>query len=718
METRNTVNAYHKYKLLSIILVLAIAFATAASLVPANADSIPLVSMSASESGMVRVRLDSIGKPGSYTITVSGEYKAGSLDIASGSKVTVYPSGGGFTLSYGGSSYNMGSSFYLSRKGSGSVKISQALSPGNPYPADLRFVYISGSPYIVAHVYIEDYLPGVVGYEMSDNFPIESLKAQAISARTYAMRAASVNKAQAYDVKDTTSDQVYRGTPSGNANVKTAVSGTVGMTLMYNNAYCQVYYSSSNGGQTESNAHAWGGSALPYCPIVDDPYDIANPNSTVKKGTIYSNFASNSAAVKNLIASAAGTSDIGTIYDIELTSPKYNAPSKLYTKAVIYYTTSGGSNKTCTVNIFNGLNSALGISIGKLKNELHYVENISGGFRILARRYGHGVGMSQYGAQQMAKQGFDFLNILGFYYRGASLVKHAFSTASVPPAATTAPLDGSSGTLALDPFIGTGVAEGAKLASAYVVLEDANGRLNMRKSASANAAVLAKIPHGAKITVESADAKGWIKTSYSGATGYIMSKYVQINAPGAVQLPDPEKADNQGNTILTPVYQTGDNRASQKLGTGKVNMKSGNLNIRDIPSAKGKVLVKIPNGTSVDIYGTSSDWYEVFYKGVYGYASREFISMASASVPPAATPAPLGGSSGTLAVMQEGVGIIKTDSGEGNVYMRAKASSSATIRDRIPHNTVVAVLKTEGDWVRITYKGNTGYVKRDFITFN
>jgi SpoIID/LytB domain protein len=470
---------------------------------------------------------------------------------------------------------------------------------------------------------------------------------------------------------------------------------------MYNNAYCQVYYSSSNGGQTESNAHAWGGTALPYYQIMDDPFDLKNPNSTAKKATVYSTFSSNTAAVRTLISTAAGTSDIATITGIELITPKYDSPSKLFTKAIFSFITSSGSSKACTVNLYGGLNSALGIAISSLKNEIHYVEQISGGFRVTARRYGHGVGLSQYGAQQMANDGYDYLNILGFYFKGASLVKHSF-TSQVASGGTAEQSAGDAAVTAS--------------ATAYVVLSDKEGRLNMRSKASDNATVVKKIPNGSKIEVMSTDAKGWIKAQFDGVTGYVVSKYVSINAPGSVSLPDPTKvADAAQPAEVEPIANPG----SQLLGTGKVTMKSGNLNVRAAASSSAKVLTKIPNGASVDVYANNGGWMEVYYKGVYGYASADLIkltgssSTTTSSASAAASVVPV-----SVSAVQEGTGVIKTDSGEGNVYMRAKASASAAIRDRIPHDTVVAILKVEGSWVRISYKGNTGYVKKDFIAMN
>lgn len=93
------------------------------------------------------------------------------------------------------------------------------------------------------------YCLGVVPYEMSDSFPLEALKAQAVAARTYALR--SQNPTQPYDLVDTTNDQVYRGYVPGNDRTERAIRETRGVCGFYRDQLAQCYYSASNGGQTE-----------------------------------------------------------------------------------------------------------------------------------------------------------------------------------------------------------------------------------------------------------------------------------------------------------------------------------------------------------------------------------------------------------------------------------------------------------------------------------
>ena len=109
----------------------------------------------------------------------------------------------------------------------------QSRKPGNLYPGDLEFKAVSSSGgyklYTIAHVYIENYLYGVVPYEMGSSAPLEALKAQAVAARTYTVRMMTTRVNGLYDVVDTTGDQTYNGTPTSVSRCNTAVDQTKGI---------------------------------------------------------------------------------------------------------------------------------------------------------------------------------------------------------------------------------------------------------------------------------------------------------------------------------------------------------------------------------------------------------------------------------------------------------------------------------------------------------
>jgi len=137
---------------------------------------------------------------------------------------------------------------------------------------------------VVNHVYLEKYLYGVVAYEMSNGFPLEALKAQAVAARCYAVKRLEGTRGPVFDIGDTSGDQVYKGYNESYANVRKAVDETAGQVLTYNSAIITAYYSASNGGQTERTENVWS-AAIPYFKIRSDPFDLANPYSLEK--TVY-----------------------------------------------------------------------------------------------------------------------------------------------------------------------------------------------------------------------------------------------------------------------------------------------------------------------------------------------------------------------------------------------------------------------------------------------
>ncbi|WP_161524806.1 cell wall-binding repeat-containing protein [Alteribacter lacisalsi] len=126
----------------------------------------------------------------------------------------------------------------------------------------------NGSLSFYNDVYLEDYVKGVVPFEMPAGWHEEALKAQSIAARTYV---ATHN----YSVVDTVSHQVYGGYDPTRlpGKINEVVNATAGEVLTYNGNLAQTFYSSSNGGHTESNTGAWGSPQIPYLQAVEDPYD-------------------------------------------------------------------------------------------------------------------------------------------------------------------------------------------------------------------------------------------------------------------------------------------------------------------------------------------------------------------------------------------------------------------------------------------------------------
>jgi stage II sporulation protein D len=144
-----------------------------------------------------------------------------------------------------------------------------------------RLVFIkAGSGFtVVNEIDMENYLRGILKMEMSADWPFEALEAQAILARTYAVKNRGRSSKRGYDFDAGENAQVYRGVNAEDPRTDKAVSQTAGMILTYNGSPADIYYHSDSGGATADISHVWGGSR-PYLQIRPEIVNYTSPNST------------------------------------------------------------------------------------------------------------------------------------------------------------------------------------------------------------------------------------------------------------------------------------------------------------------------------------------------------------------------------------------------------------------------------------------------------
>lgn len=425
--------------LLALVLLLA-----GAELAPVRAES----------GGPVRVKLTRLGSPSELVFTADCDYVCSgefSLNIPAGSTVALRADGSSLTLSCDGVELNCGSSARLLHCGSGGVRF-QSPSMANVFCGDL-YLSASGSAITaVLHLPMEDYLCGVVGYEMSNSYPLEALKAQAVAARNYALKKMSTQASRSYDVVDTSADQVFKGYNASQTRVIQAVQETAGFALYSGSTLASCYYTASNGGQTEATKNVWGGS-LSYSVVKDDPYDLGNASAKKTTARIAKDAGDlhpslESALLEGVqdvlagqkLSTAAADVKILSVERITAKNPKYAAPSRLYRTLgfelrVQSKRLSDGAAVTlaATVDVptYGGLEDWYGLSINSSSNETVEVTDEGDCFCVTFRRYGHGIGMSQRGAQAMARDyGMTMEEILAFYYPGTELRSVALAGAS------------------------------------------------------------------------------------------------------------------------------------------------------------------------------------------------------------------------------------------------------------------------------------------------
>ena len=439
----------------------------------------------------------------------------------------------------------------------------------------------------VLHIGIEDYLKGLVPYEMSDSFPLEALKAQAIAARSYAVR--GIRPDRDYDLSDDTNDQVYRGLLHEHTRAHRAVKETEGIVLTYNEQIIQAYYTASNGGETESSAHAWGGEELPYLPVREDKYDDENPQSPVKSFYLSKDWNAGTPQLQDLeyllkSGMAASMEKLGysglpekiridKIKALTANTPMYGAESHLMTKLSFQLNVSGrrqqsskdeeevllftvdekkvpentsaplsenegelgpfvslGQVIVVDLDIFPGLEKLMGLSINLKENEIVKVIEEAEGFIIRSGRYGHGVGMSQRGAEWMAKQyGKNYQEILAFYYPGTKESRYRTMPAARPYLnaeflTTPGPIPTPTPRPTLVP---QSLAPEEGQWEVIVKNISQSSSLNLRMLPNTSSDILYQLYYGQRLLVLKREDEGWLHVRADGVEGYVMESFVE-----------------------------------------------------------------------------------------------------------------------------------------------------------------------------------------------
>ena len=263
------------------------------------------------------------------------------------------------------------------------------------YRGVLELSVVNNAVQVVNELPLEQYLVGVINSEISSTWPMESVKAQAVIARTYAVAKREERRKSSYHLESTVMDQVYDGTDREDSRAARGVHETAGQVLTYHGTVIQAFYHATCGGKTEDSAHVWGVS-LPYLKGVDCQYCAAGNSNTWEQGISLSRL---EGALK-----VTGLSDIRPGIR--------NSRGRL--KNVLLETSRGVVSMPATT-----FRMTVGSTIIKSTN---FVVRVDGGTAFFSGAgYGHGVGLCQWGAKQRALDGFSYSEILSYYYPGTEL---------------------------------------------------------------------------------------------------------------------------------------------------------------------------------------------------------------------------------------------------------------------------------------------------------
>ena len=255
----------------------------------------------------------------------------------------------------------------------------------------------------IIEVPFEEYIIGVVAAEMPAEFELEALKAQAVAARSYVLKKIEQNKDKEYDILSSTMNQVYIDSNQMKekwnnkyeeylSKIKKSVDDTKGEYLTYNGNIIEAFFFSTSSGKTENSEEIFSKS-LPYLRSVESSWDSASP--------------------------AFNTTNILSLDEFYF---NLNIPYTNELKTEVIETTSTGRIKKIKINNKEFTGNEIRDTF-KLKSTFFEIRQNNNNVIIKTKGYGHGVGMSQYGANGMAKEKYTYDQILKYYYKDVDISK-------------------------------------------------------------------------------------------------------------------------------------------------------------------------------------------------------------------------------------------------------------------------------------------------------
>ncbi len=265
----------------------------------------------------------------------------------------------------------------------------------------IELVAVGNSMTVISLVPLEDYVGGVVSGEVSPNWPLESLKAQAVAARTYVMYKKMENQQQHFDVLAGVQDQVYHGHSIRPESVQQAIRSTAGQVLTYDHRPIFAAYSSTAAGPTEDALYVWA-MDLPYLKGVACPFDEQAPRYEWQ------------------------TSFTFDYLEQQLRKEGYEV-GLIATLTPYTFTPSGRVDRVRILHskgevILRGQDLRRVVGYSKIFSTQFTIQKMGAEVEIVGRGAGHAVGLCQWGMREMAQLGYEYQSILRHYYPGTTLL--------------------------------------------------------------------------------------------------------------------------------------------------------------------------------------------------------------------------------------------------------------------------------------------------------
>lgn len=274
---------------------------------------------------------------------------------------------------------------------------------GRRYRGALELRHKSGGLTAVNIVPVDDYLRSVVPEEMPVDWPAEAIKAQSVAARSFALASRGRHASEGYDLCTTTHCQLYTGTAAEKSASNAAIKATRGEVLTYGGKPIEALFHTDSGGMTENSEDVWG-SHVPYLRAAKDTPAKTMPwTKTISRADLERKL-------------AAKGHDIGKVRSVALSPLAIGRAAK--------DRTASGRVKTMTVKGTKGTATLSGTtwrSLLGLKSTLFDAKLAKDMVTFTGYGSGHGLGISQWGAERMAAKGKSYADILHHYYTGITL---------------------------------------------------------------------------------------------------------------------------------------------------------------------------------------------------------------------------------------------------------------------------------------------------------
>lgn len=274
---------------------------------------------------------------------------------------------------------------------------------GRRYRGALELRHKSGGLTAVNIVPVDDYLRSVVPEEMPVDWPAEAIKAQSVAARSFALASRGRHASEGYDLCTTTHCQLYTGTAAEKSASNAAIKATRGEVLTYGGKPIEALFHTDSGGMTENSEDVWG-SHVPYLRAAKDTPAKTMPwTKTISRADLERKL-------------AAKGHDIGKVRSVALSPLAIGRAAK--------DRTASGRVKTMTVKGTKGTATLSGTtwrSLLGLKSTLFDAKLAKDMVTFTGYGFGHGLGISQWGAERMAAKDKSYADILHHYYTGITL---------------------------------------------------------------------------------------------------------------------------------------------------------------------------------------------------------------------------------------------------------------------------------------------------------